>query len=208
MTRVAVVACSVALIGWSAVGAQDTSHDATLARIQARLAKPQILCGHFEQSKILVGLTRPVKSSGRFCVVVGKGILWRTLQPFATTLRLTRDEITESSGDQVTQRLSAAQEPGVRAINDVLFSLLEGDLDRLTATFAVDGTLTRGSWDAALVPRGSTMRGVITRIELKGAQYVNHIVLHEAGGDVTDIAFSAFSAGAGALEPDEARQLE
>ena len=43
--------------------------DAPVAKIQAILAKPKILCGRFEQSKQLVGLKRPVLSNGRFCVL-------------------------------------------------------------------------------------------------------------------------------------------
>jgi hypothetical protein len=193
------------LIGSGTGAAQDTSG---LARIEALLVRPQILCGHFDQSKVLVGLTKPVKSSGRFCVVAGKGILWRTLQPFASTLRLTRDEIIESRGDEVTQRLSAAQEPGVRVINDLLFSLLAGDLRRLTDTFSVDGKVGRNSWDATLAPRGSGMRGIIAGIELSGDNYVDHVLIRETGGDMTVIAFSGFTAGARAMQPDEARQFE
>ena len=49
------------LIGSGTGAAQDTSG---LARIEALLVRPQILCGHFDQSKVLVGLTKPVKSSG------------------------------------------------------------------------------------------------------------------------------------------------
>ena len=64
---------------------------APVAKIQAMLARPKVLCGRFDQSKQLVGLKNPVTSHGRFCVVANKGILWRNLYPFPSTLRLTRD---------------------------------------------------------------------------------------------------------------------
>ena len=53
-----------------------------VAKIQAILAKPKILCGRFDQSKQLAGMKKPLLSNGRFCISAGKGVLWRTLQPF------------------------------------------------------------------------------------------------------------------------------
>ena len=48
---------------------------APVAKIQAMLAKPKMLCGRFDQSKQLVGMKKPLNSNGRFCVVAGKGVL-------------------------------------------------------------------------------------------------------------------------------------
>src|SRR5471032_1560603 len=90
---------------------------ALAAQIQSLLAKPATLCGHFEQTKTLSGMKKPLLSNGRFCVVNGKGVLWRTLQPFPSTLRLTRDEIVNYQGDRVAMRLDAKTEPTVRMIN-------------------------------------------------------------------------------------------
>ena len=64
---------------------------APVAKIQSMLAKPDVLCGRFDQTKQLAGMKKPLLSHGRFCVVKGKGVLWRTLKPFPNTLRLTRD---------------------------------------------------------------------------------------------------------------------
>jgi hypothetical protein len=44
-----------------------------LEKINALLAHPAVLCGRFEQSKQLAGIKKPLASSGRFCVVAGKG---------------------------------------------------------------------------------------------------------------------------------------
>src|SRR5690242_16998216 len=100
-------------------------------KIQSMLARPQVLCGRFDQQKQLVGLKKPVVSNGRFCVVADKGVLWRTLQPFPNTLKITRDEIIQLNGERVAVRMDARQEPAVRMINSVLFALLGGDLEPL-----------------------------------------------------------------------------
>lgn len=204
MTRASWVA---ALLGALVVPAQAAQGPDTLDRIRTLLSRPDVLCGQFSQAKTLVGLQRPVKSSGRFCVVADKGILWRTLQPFPTSLRLTRDDIVESRGDEVTARMSARQEPAVRMINDLLFSLLAGDVKRLTATFDVAATIDGTAWQAKLAPKDAGIRRVIGGIDLTGGEFVNHIVIREAGGDRTEIAFSAIATGKGAMLADEAKQF-
>jgi Outer membrane lipoprotein carrier protein LolA-like len=187
---------------------QSRGDDPNLRRIQAMLAKPAAMCGRFEQAKTLVGLRRPVKSSGRFCVVLEKGVLWTTVLPFPATLRLTKDEIVESHGAEVTKRLSAREEPTVGIINDLLFSLLQGDLGRLTASFAITSTVDDREWTAKLVPKDGGMKHVIGGIELSGGAFVQQITIREASGDATEISFSSIATGAAALLPEESRQFD
>jgi hypothetical protein len=174
------------------------------AKIQALLAKPAMLCGRFDQSKQLVGMKKPLLSHGRFCVAAGKGVLWRTLQPFPNTLRLTRDEIVHLQGERVTMRLDAQQEPVVRMINGVLFSLLAGDLTQLETLFDGDGSVDGKHWRVALKARESGLAKVIAGVALEGGAYVNAITLNEANGDRTSIVFSAMQSGDSAIAADEA----
>jgi outer membrane lipoprotein-sorting protein len=180
---------------------------APIARIQAMLAKPEQLCGRFEQTKQLAGMKKPLASSGRFCVVAGKGVLWRTLKPFPNTLRLTRDEIVHLQGDRVAMRLEASQEPTVRMINGVLFSLLAGDLGQLESLFEVDGSAASDGWKVALKARSPALARAIGAISLDGGAYVRNIHMLEQSGDRTDIVFSDIKTGPGAILPEEAAQL-
>lgn len=177
---------------------------APVAKIEAMLAKPKLMCGRFDQSKQLAGMKKPLAANGRFCVVSGKGVLWRTLQPFPSTLRLTRDEIVNFQGDRVAMRLDARTEPTVRMINSVLFSLLSGDLGQLEKLFEVDGTADAGSWQVALKAREPALAKAIGAIRLEGGAYVRNIVMNEAGGDRTTIVFSAIQTGEGAMTAEEA----
>lgn len=176
---------------------------APVAQIQAMLAKPDQLCGRFDQTKTLAGMKRPLASQGRFCVVQGKGVLWRTLTPFPNTLRLTRDEIVHFHGERVAMRLAAAQEPTVRMINSVLFSLLAGDLAQLDTLFEVDGSVAGGTWKVALKARAPALAKAIGAIALEGGAYVRNIAIVEQGGDRTEIVFSDIKTGAGAITPEE-----
>lgn len=177
---------------------------APVAKIQSMLAKPAILCGRFDQSKQLTGIKKPLVSNGRFCVVAGKGVLWRTLQPFPNTLRLTREEIVHFQGDRVAMRLDAKQEPTVRMINSVLFSLLSGDLAQLENLFEVDGSVDQHSWKVALKAREPALAKAIGAISLDGAAYVKNITINEASGDRSSIVFSAIQTGETAMLAEEA----
>lgn len=189
----------------AALALSNSSHAAApVAKIQAMLAKPSIMCGRFDQTKKLAGMKKPLASNGRFCVVAGKGVLWRTLQPFPSTLRLTRDEIVNYQGERVAMRLDAKTEPTVRMINNVLFSLLSGDLGQLDSLFEVDGTADASSWNVALKARQPALEKAIGTIKLDGGAYVRNIVMSEAGGDQTNIVFSAIQTGEGALTREEA----
>ena len=186
------------------VNATPVNTAAPIAQIEAMLAKPDTLCGRFDQRKKLVGMKQILLSNGRFCVIAGKGILWRTLQPFPNTLRLTRDEIVHFQEERVALRLEAQQEPTVRMINNVLFSLLSGDLSQLDTLFDIDGSVTRADWKVALRAREPALARAIGTLALEGNEYVRRIQIDDAGGDHTEITFSAIETGATAIHAEEA----
>ena len=193
------------LLAAMATGQAAPPSDATpIAKIEAMLSRPKVLCGHFEQRKQLSGMKKPLASNGRFCVVAGKGVLWRTLQPFPNTLRLTRDEIVHFQGERVAMRLDAKQEPTVRMINSVLFSLLAGDLAQLSGVFEVDASVDSASWRVALKAREAAVAKAIGAITLEGGTYVKSIAINEASGDRTSIVFSAIQTGDAAMLAEDA----
>jgi hypothetical protein len=175
-----------------------------LEKIQSMLAKPQVLCGRFDQKKQLTGLKKPLSSSGRFCVVPDKGVLWRNLQPFPHTVRLTRDEIVQLHGDRVTTRLDAKQEPTVRMMTNVFFALLAGDFGQLEKLFEIHGSIHGNGWNAALKPRDAGLANAVGSVTIEGAAYVKNITITEANGDRTSILFSAIQTGYAAMSEDEA----
>jgi hypothetical protein len=196
--RAGFLACALALAAAALLGA------APVARIQAILAKPKVLCGRFDQSKQLVGLKKPVTSNGRFCVRADKGVLWRSLQPFPMTLRLTRDQIIQMQGERVTLRLDAEREPAVQMIHNVLFALLAGDLAQLEKLFVIEGDVHEKSWSVTLKAREAGLAKAIGGIALEGSEFVKSIAISEASGDLTKIVFSAIQTGDGAMTADEA----
>ena len=191
-------ACGIALAAMPLLAA------APVAKIQSMLARPKVLCGRFDQSRELAGLKKPLASNGRFCVVAGKGVLWRTLQPFPNTVRLTRDEIVHMQGDRVTMRLDAKQEPAVRVINSVLFALLAGDLGQIEKLFEIDGYIHDNLWKVTLKAREPALAKALSAIVVDGDAYVKNITISETSGDRNSIVFSEIQTGEAAMTVDEA----
>jgi hypothetical protein len=200
----------LSMLSLSIAGGAGAVTPAPIAGIQALLIKPDVMCGRFDQTKLLVGIKKPLLSNGRFCVVAGKGVLWRTYHPFASTLRLSRDEIVQMQGDRVAMRLDAKQEPVVKMINSVLFSLLAGDLSQLDQTFDIDGSLDNRShqWKVALQARQPALAKAIGTISLEGSDTVRKVIMNEAGGDHTEIVFSDIHTGATALTTEDGAAFE
>lgn len=204
MSMMSIVRATLAVAALAALMTAPAHAAVQVSKIQAMLAKPAVMCGRFDQTKTLAGMKKPLASNGRFCVVAGKGVLWRTLKPFPSTMRLTRDEIVNYQGDRVAMRLDAKTEPTVRMINNVLFSLLSGDLAQLESLFEVDGTVDASSWNVALKARQAALDKAIGTIKLEGGAYVKNIVMSENSGDRTNIVFSDIKTGESALTAEEA----
>ncbi|WP_341675756.1 outer membrane lipoprotein carrier protein LolA [Niveibacterium sp. SC-1] len=156
-------------------------------QVQKVLEQPAVVSGRFEQTRELKDFPKPVKSQGRFLVSREKGVLWVTEKPFSNSVRLTRSEILQKAGDNVTMRLSADKEPAVRAINGVMFALLAGDVGELEKRFSVSGKVEAGRWSLKLVPRDSALGQVITRIDLSGQRFVETVDMEDGNGDRTHI---------------------
>lgn len=180
-----------------------------LREVRQRLVDEPVVRGAFEQRKLVKGFRNPLISSGDFVVARQRGILWRTAQPFASSLVVTRDRVLARGADgSVARRLSASEEPAVRTISETLFGVMAADLNVLVQRFRVDGELTgRDGWRLALTPRDAALARWVQRVELEGERFLRAIRLQEGSGDRTDIRLSHHSI-ANALNAGEEAQFE
>lgn len=155
--------------------------------VESKLSKEPVQVGTFEQSKQVRGFKRPLKSTGTYRVAKGEGVQWNTLKPFASQLTVTANEIVARQGDAETFKLSAKEEPTVRVITTLLFSVLSGDLKALETHFDSTGGLTADGWAIELTPKKGPIEKVFTRISLKGNATVSSVHMTEASGDTTFI---------------------
>lgn len=180
-----------------------------LREVGQRLAQDPVLRGAFEQRKMVKGFRNPLVSSGDFVVSRSRGVLWRTQQPFASSLLVTRERVLARQGDgSVARVLSAADEPAVRTISETLFGVMAADLGVLAQRFRIEGELVGAEgWRLLLLPRDAALARWVTRVELEGDRFLRSVRLHEGSGDSTHIRMSRHAAAA-ALRADEEANFE
>lgn len=183
--------------------------DALVAGLRERLADAPVLRGEFEQHKSVAGFRKPLVSRGDFVVARERGVLWNTRSPFASSLVVTRERLLSRRADgEVDTVIETGKEPGLRAINEILFAVMAADLDVLQTRFTIDGELVgKDAWRLVLLPPDAMTARWLSRVELDGNRHVQRVRFEDAQGDVTEIRFSAQSE-AQALNPAEAAALD
>lgn len=182
----------------------------TLEQISTRMAKPAVLRGQFEQAKTVQGFRNPLRSSGTFVVARDHGVIWQTEKPFASELVVTADQIRSRQADG-SQRVEvdAGQQPAMRSINEVMFSLISGDMKSLARVFKVEPVATEGpGWQLRLTPRSRMLERAFTELQLHGGRHVQQVEIVEASGDRTRIQFKNLSESPTTLRSDEADRFE
>jgi hypothetical protein len=87
-------------------------------------------------------------------------------------------------------RLDAASEPTVRLITALMFSLLNGDVNKLAEFFELGGSASSSGWQLTLTPKLGVMQQLLKRVELEGDSFVRRIQLVETNGDESLIQLS------------------
>jgi hypothetical protein len=200
------IATALVALGAHPVQAADSP---LIARLRQRLAAPAVLRGQFEQRKTLQGFKNPLVSRGDFLVARGRGVVWRTREPQASTLVVTRDRLVSRQADgSVAMQVEAAKEPGIRAVNEMLFAVMSADLQALAGQFTVDGSAAgTAPWKLALQPSNPALRKFIARAELEGDRFVTTVRLWEGEGDSSVVTLTGHTAAA-ELTPEEAARFD
>lgn len=178
-------------------------------QVRQRLADAPVLRGRFEQRKTLKGFKNPLVSRGDFLVAKDRGVVWHTREPFESSLVVTRERLLSRQADgRVDTKVEARDEPGLRAVNEMLFALMAADLQALAARFRIEGEL-QGSegWRLVLTPREAALAQWLARVELEGERFVRSVKLTESQGDASQIRFSEQTV-AQALTREEAARFD
>lgn len=194
--------CMVALLALSfsvAAAAPVFDHPADVAQLKTiiapavrEMAKTPVLRGSFVQRKFLKDIPKPLKSSGNFVISREQGIWWHTQLPFDSEFILTPDSMAQLDGGKVAVRLSAAQQPGLRVVGDVFFSIFALDPTALAGNFTLFGQRgERDGWVMGLRPKSSALNSVLSETVITGANHVDKVELWDAHGDRTEITLSS-----------------
>lgn len=178
--------------------------------VRQRVAQVQVLRGGFEQEKQVAGFKNPLRSQGKFVLARDKGVIWTTLKPFPSELVVTRDRILSRQPDG-SQRVEvdARQQPAMRSVNAVMFSLMSGDVGALSSRFDLAAQALPGdAWKLVLKPKSAALAKAFASIELQGDRYVRQVDIVEGNGDRTRLRFVELRETPARLEAEEARRLE
>lgn len=198
-----------------AAGGAETSLDLPsdsarlMGEVRKRLQSAAVVRGQFEQKKSVRGFKNPLISTGDFVVAQDTGVLWHTKTPFESRVTVTRDRILTTQVDgQFTSRMDAKDEPGLRAVNEMLFAVMSAELGVLSQRFFISGALNGlEGWKLTLSPKDKALAQWLTRIELEGDRFVRTVRMQEGLGDVSLIRFMGQST-AKALAPEDVRRFE
>jgi len=178
-----------------------------LAQVRQRLADAPVLKGTFEQRKAVKGFRNPLLSRGDFLVARDRGVIWATREPFPSALIVTHDRLLSRQADgTVNTKVDASHEPGIRAVNEMLFALMSANLAVLSTRFEIEGSLAgKDAWRLVLRPREAALSQWISRIELDGDRFVRKVRITEASGDSSDILLAGHATATTMTSDDAAR---
>lgn len=166
-----------------------------LAQVQQSLRHAPVVRGNFTQEKTIPGFKQALRSSGVFVVSKADGMVWQVQQPFASMLRVTPERLQSIQADgSLGFELQAQQEPGLRAINAMLFAVMSADTQTLMEHFEVTaGSPNPKGWSLLLTPRDAMLRQWLSTVQLQGDSSVRYVRLQEAQGQESVIALQHVS---------------
>jgi hypothetical protein len=170
----------------------------------------EILRGRFVQERQLAGFAKPLRTTGTFVLVPGRGLIWRALTPFQDTTVITPDGILGQVNGQETMRLLASRMPGLGHFYDVLGAAVSGNVAPLEQTFVVKRSESPGSWQLLLTPLhpDSPTMSQIKSMTVTGRRFVDTVEVDKDGGDIDRLSFLDQSAAPAPPSVDENRLLE
>jgi hypothetical protein len=177
-------------VGMAANGAWAQALPDWLSEASRTLDAAPVLRGDFEQTKVIKGFKKPLVSRGAFVMARAQGVQWVTREPFPSTLVVTRERLLTIT-DSGTQQLDTRQEPGLRAVNELLMAVLSGDMRALSSRFRIDGGMAGApNWRMTLVPKDAGLARFIARIDMDGDRHIQNVRLSEGSGDESRIRFT------------------
>jgi hypothetical protein len=181
-----------------------------LALVQQRVAQVPVLRGAFQQQKQVAGFSKPLRSEGTFLLSREHGVLWSTLKPFPSEVVLTRDRILSRQRDGSTRvEMDGRQQPALRAVNEMMFALMSGDVAALAPRFSSTvEALPEQGWRLTLTPRPGPLARSFKRLRLQGDRHVRQVEIDEANGDRTVLDFTGISESPATLTAAEAARFD
>ncbi|WP_052074648.1 outer membrane lipoprotein carrier protein LolA [Shewanella mangrovi] len=173
---------------------------AALTDLMHQLQIAQASRGQFQQTRWLTVLKKPLQSQGQFLFSPKLGFYWQQLQPFATTLILQGQSLTQvdSQGNISQQSTSAAPSQLGSLLQQLMRALLSADIDFLQQHFTLylQPAAAAEPWRLGLIASDAELSKLLPRIVLLGNHEVQRIVMLGRQQDVSEIKLLNVQQGA------------
>ena len=160
-----------------------------LSQPTAGLRGAQVMRGKFVYKKFLREIPQPLISRGDFVFARDLGIDWHTREPFDSDFVLTAQGMTQRDDGKTTLQMSAAEQPAVKIVARIFLALLSLDVKSLQDSFSLYGIRQDQQWQVGMRPTVPAVAAVFKEAVVSGGAQVDTLVLHDANGDRTEIAF-------------------
>lgn len=154
-----------------------------LAQVCEAISSRKITKGDFRQLKFIYRLKREMVSSGIFVISSADGILWQTQKPYSSTMAMTKSAIIQTNSKGKKSVISAESNATFDQFSKVLSSVFSGNPESLTQNFDVEFIGTTDNWSINLIPKNTSVRKVVSEIEMVGKISIDLMTIHEPNGD-------------------------
>ena len=180
----------------------------SLDSLQQTLSQHSVVRGEFSQQRTMALFSKPLTSSGTFLLADQRGLIWQQTVPFPTQLRLTKEKLSQSFDGAEPQIMTAKENPMAFYFSHIFLSLFRGDTEQLYHDFDSSLSGDELQWTLSLTPKSAPLNAVFSIIEVKGGQYISHVILNEIRGDRTAILFNQQSSSPIELTEQELKSFE
>lgn len=162
-----------------------------------QVALQQPTRGEFQQTRWLKVLKKPLKSSGQLLFSPQLGLWWQQQTPFATTMILQQDALTQIDSQGNVTKQSAAGAPSQLAslMPQLLQALLSGDVAFLQQHFTLSLLQHEQQWQLGLVAKDRQLQAMLPRLVLSGEQQMQQLLMLGQQQDISVIEFTELQQG-------------
>ncbi len=174
---------AAALLAGCALALAASAADFDLARLMEQLRTHPPGRAHFNETRYLALLDRPLESAGELAFTPPDRLEKRTTSPGSERLVVEGERATIERGGR-TQSLALAEFPQVAVLVDSIRATLAGNRRLLERTYEVKLEGDARAWKLVLRPRDAAVAQLVTRVVIGGSQaQVQRVEIEQADGD-------------------------
>lgn len=153
-------------------------------KIFSKIASSNIVRSEFRQVKYIKKLNRSLESKGTLLFDSLLGIAWIVKKPFPSTTVLTQDSMFQLGSSGEKRILSSSGNETFQRFSITLQSIFLGQSDVIMDEFHVYYIKSSEySWLIRLVPKDSSLKQVVSALEIAGDEYIETFTIFEINDD-------------------------